>query len=318
MKKKGFTLIELLAVIVVLAIIALIATPIVMNVISNAQKGAAERSADNYVKAVETLIATKRLDGEPVEDGTYTIGTDGNLSFGDVELNGTKPSGGTITIKDGQVVKENASIKVGDYTVTYDDGAAKADQIIVLCKAIAPIQQELYDATTKTMVPTTVGIQATSSAPYAAGAVYSCNLGDGDRTFYVLSSTKDTVSLLMEENMESPATWCATGDDNSCNGDGAIASLNSQTSGWSKLFSVNGKVSLPSYDDMYGVIGDDWTAINLTNVVANNGYWTSTLCDFEITEAWIVEKTDVTTTASVNAEFGIRPVITISTEYISL
>ena len=33
MKKKGFTLIELLAVIVVLAIIALIATPIVMNVI---------------------------------------------------------------------------------------------------------------------------------------------------------------------------------------------------------------------------------------------------------------------------------------------
>ena len=34
---KGFTLIELLAVIIVLAIIALIATPIIFNVIENAK-----------------------------------------------------------------------------------------------------------------------------------------------------------------------------------------------------------------------------------------------------------------------------------------
>ena len=79
MKKRGFTLIELLAVIVVLAIIALIATPIVMNVIKNANAGAAERSADNYVKAVETLIATEKLDGTPLVDGEYTIGTDGKI-----------------------------------------------------------------------------------------------------------------------------------------------------------------------------------------------------------------------------------------------
>ena len=60
--KHGFTLIELLAVIVVLAIIALIATPIVMNTINNAKKGAAERSGENYIKQVEVAIATKRLD----------------------------------------------------------------------------------------------------------------------------------------------------------------------------------------------------------------------------------------------------------------
>ena len=48
--KHGFTLIELLAVIVVLAIIA---TPIVMNTINNAKKGVAERSAENYIKQVE-------------------------------------------------------------------------------------------------------------------------------------------------------------------------------------------------------------------------------------------------------------------------
>ena len=36
--KKGFTLIELLAVIVILAIIALIATPLILNVIDDSKK----------------------------------------------------------------------------------------------------------------------------------------------------------------------------------------------------------------------------------------------------------------------------------------
>ena len=49
MNKKGFTLVELLAVIVILAIIALIATPLILNVIDNAKKGAAEASANGYM-----------------------------------------------------------------------------------------------------------------------------------------------------------------------------------------------------------------------------------------------------------------------------
>ena len=55
MNKKGFTLIELLAVIVILAIIALIATPIVMNTISKAQEGADLRSVEAYGKEIESL-----------------------------------------------------------------------------------------------------------------------------------------------------------------------------------------------------------------------------------------------------------------------
>ena len=54
--KKGFTLIELLAVIVVLAIIALIATPIVMNTIEKSKKGAAIESANNLIKSAEYYI----------------------------------------------------------------------------------------------------------------------------------------------------------------------------------------------------------------------------------------------------------------------
>lgn len=51
--KKGFTLIELLAVIVILAIIALIATPIILNMISKARRSAARSSALGFVDSVE-------------------------------------------------------------------------------------------------------------------------------------------------------------------------------------------------------------------------------------------------------------------------
>ncbi len=109
MKKRGFTLIELLAVIVILAIIALIATPIVMSVIENARKGAAERSTENYIRAVETTVATERLNGNPLE-GAYLINADGNLCAEvdgvsclnpvTVDVSGNKPSGGNIQIND--------------------------------------------------------------------------------------------------------------------------------------------------------------------------------------------------------------------------
>ena len=51
-KKKGFTLIELLAVIIILAVVALIATPMVLNVVEEAKKSAAESEANMIYKAI--------------------------------------------------------------------------------------------------------------------------------------------------------------------------------------------------------------------------------------------------------------------------
>ena len=59
--KKGFTLIELLAVIVILAIIALIATPIILNIIEDAREESNKRSIDMYAKAVTNAIANYQL-----------------------------------------------------------------------------------------------------------------------------------------------------------------------------------------------------------------------------------------------------------------
>lgn len=57
MNKKGFTLIELLAVIVILAIIALIATPIILNVIDKAEKGALKDSAYGIIESGQLYYA---------------------------------------------------------------------------------------------------------------------------------------------------------------------------------------------------------------------------------------------------------------------
>lgn len=67
MKKRGFTLIELLAVIVILSIIALIATPIILNVISDSRKKAAEESLKGYMDAIEKRITESDLDDDQLK-----------------------------------------------------------------------------------------------------------------------------------------------------------------------------------------------------------------------------------------------------------
>ena len=130
-RKNAFTLIELLAVIVVLAIIALIATPIVMNTIKNAKKGAAERTADNYINQVETAVAEERLNKNEVLEGEYQITSDGNLcrdksaSCSDdnkikIEMSGTKPTSGKIKITNGSVDQTSSTMAIGDYIVSYN------------------------------------------------------------------------------------------------------------------------------------------------------------------------------------------------------
>ena len=68
MENKGFTLIELLAVIVILAIIALIATPIVLGIIEDARSGASERSAEYILKNVELAYSSAYM--KAYEGGT--------------------------------------------------------------------------------------------------------------------------------------------------------------------------------------------------------------------------------------------------------
>ena len=60
--KKAFTLIELVSVLVILAILALIVTPLVLNIIRKARISADKRSIDAYGRSVELAIADYLLD----------------------------------------------------------------------------------------------------------------------------------------------------------------------------------------------------------------------------------------------------------------
>ena len=68
MNKKGFTLIELLAVIIILAVIALIATPVVLNVVENAKKQANKNSVYGLLDGAKLYYAESLLDTNKQND----------------------------------------------------------------------------------------------------------------------------------------------------------------------------------------------------------------------------------------------------------
>ena len=118
-KKYGFTLIELLAVIVVLAVIAMITTPIVFGVINTAKKGAAEQSTVAYAKAVEDTVAIAAMNNK-----SYANRNDYLYDEIKVDVSGSTPTGGIYALKDGIVTR--GTFCVNGYKVTYSDSKAKA------------------------------------------------------------------------------------------------------------------------------------------------------------------------------------------------
>ena len=67
MKKKGFTLIELLAVILILAIIAAILSPIVRNIIDSAKEQADRRSVERYARAAQEYYVESQYDQDKAD-----------------------------------------------------------------------------------------------------------------------------------------------------------------------------------------------------------------------------------------------------------
>ena len=357
MKRKGFTLIELLAVIVVLAIIALIATPIVMNTIKRSKKGAAERSADSYVKQVEVAVATERLNKNEVLDGEYQITNDGNLcrdksaSCSDdkkikIEMNGTKPSSGKIKITNGSVDQSLSNMTIGDYNVsynstkkTYEATEKGSSTTTALCTANTtkvsalvwngnddPGQESSYTRQE-------VGLLASESGAYTLGVTYTCELGDNEsNTFYVLEENGDNVSLIAGFNLGNTVAWSSDGsnhkaEDASAQAVTAKAALKERTSGWTKL--TESQISLPTYDQIYKAAGNKTSGLatwlnSYTKTPVALGYWTSTPAASSSDAAWLVASDSVDYVSYLNdlgvdydVYYGVRPVITVSKSNLS-
>ena len=117
-QNRGFTLVELLAVILVLSFISLIAIPTISGLVNNAKKSATQRSAEMYLKSVNSFISLSKIDSsiELLSDNIYTVA---NLKERGVKLENTLPKSGKVTISNGKVSRMDINIE--NYDVLFEN-----------------------------------------------------------------------------------------------------------------------------------------------------------------------------------------------------
>ena len=121
--KKGFTLIELLAVIVILAILALIVSPIISGVISNTKKASAQRSIEGYIKAIELAEVKYQYKN----GGTITR----DISKLSIETNGNNRVNITDIVINKKGIVESGEFEVDGYYCKYEDNKVSCTKTIV-------------------------------------------------------------------------------------------------------------------------------------------------------------------------------------------
>ena len=127
MKKKGFTLIELLAVIIILAIVALIATPVVLNIIEKIRISAAESSAKGYTKAVEYKIMNDGLFDDISYDGEYDV-IENDLA---ISYQGEGPSSGSFIVEKNKVTY--GEFCINGFPIKYENDYGKYTPNLLDC-----------------------------------------------------------------------------------------------------------------------------------------------------------------------------------------
>ncbi len=217
MKRKGFTLIELLAVIVVLAIIALIATPTILGVIEKARRGAAEQSALGYIDAVEMQVSLNSLDleKEDIKDGVYTVS---QLKKLEVSIKGQSPSDESwVKIKNGRVVAY--SLKFGRYTITLDENNNK------VIEKDGEVIEKPDDSTTNpdnkkyTVYSNGTAVYynpETNSKCNESEAVSTTGTKTGCMEWYTFNDEGEnasTVNMILDHNTTAHVAWNSTGSN---------------------------------------------------------------------------------------------------------
>ena len=343
MKRKGFTLIELLAVIVILAIIALIATPTILGVIEKARKGASEQSALGYIDAVEKQVAINQVKDENlINDGTY------NVPMTDITVKGEAPTKGWLKIEKGMVT--NYSFVIGKYVITKGSETVKGDEPE---KNIEP--------------PKTYTVYSNGTAVYynpvknekcnESEAVSTTGTKTGCMKWYTFNDegkNASTVNMILDHNTTAKVAWNSTGSNSEMKE--ITTALTADTSTWNSSL----KAKLITADEVAKITGntsfngatstsDSWFYLDSNNQtqtaktqgaskyawlfdytnectsygcnVANSstlGYWTSTPTANSDSYVWYIRRDGFLTNYNAySTSLGIRPVITISKDIIS-
>ena len=326
-KNKGFTLVELLAVIVILALIALIATPIILNVINDAKKQAAKDSAYGYMDAVEKYIVSSELEGKSIKDGTYSV-EELNKK---ISVKGSTPDNGNIEIKN----KEVKSYEIGiDGYVVSNGEVKKASTTKEIKNGTAVYYNPVYGEKCNDYT------EANSKTGTKSGCMkwYVFNDKEGNAT----------VNVILDHNTTANVAWNSAGNNSEMKE--VKIKLEEDTKDWkntARLITANEVAKITGYTSWgTNITGYPWFCFDTnqqddtndcakaqgtskyawlfdytkecTNYGCNTpnlsswGYWTSTQYVNSI-HVWFVSRNgrlDVNSASSTG--HGVRPVITIS------
>ena len=328
-KNKGFTLVELLAVIVILALIALIATPIILNVINDAKKQAAKDSAYGYMDAVEKYIVSSELEDESIPDGTYRV-EDLNKK---ISVKGSTPDNGTIKI-------ESKTVK--SYDIGIDGYAVSNGEV------------EKVSTTKNFKNGTAVYYNPVSGKKCKSSeAVSTTGTKSGCMKWYVFNDKEGnaTVNVILDHNTTAGVAYNSTGSNSEMKE--VKRKLEEDTKDWKKtarLITANevAKITENTGFDA-STENQDWFYLDSNNQTqiasstnkskyawlfdytnectnygcnkpdsSNWGYWTSTSYKGNSTYAWHVYRVGSLYNYYVfDNAIGVRPVITISKSNIS-
>jgi len=215
--KKGFTLIELLAVIVILAIIALIATPIILNMINDARKSAAVDSAYGYIEAIDYNNAMAQLNNKYNKIASGDVTTINN----DVKVKGTKPTSGTIDIDvSGRVIE--ADLCIDGFNIVYQNEKAKATDSTKCDNNInkEPIVYKVYNKGDEIYLDPTGSVtnctkELAESNLNANGT--STGITSGCMKFYVITTdddnSKKSINVILDHNTSGNVAWNSAGNN---------------------------------------------------------------------------------------------------------
>ena len=310
MKKNGFTLIELLAVIVILAIIALIATPIILGIINDAREESNERSVELYASAVRNGIAAYQLrEGKEVLPGTYNESNP--LPF-EPEYDGKVDCTNVIISENGKVSLEKCTVNNG--TKEYSYGIEEESSVAKVCTR--QNDEEGFDTVT-------------------------CTIGQNTESFYVMNSyltdvPSDKIVMMTKYNID-PTTYRQI----STAGYVAFSSTNywsSETTYPVDVYDERNDIIKPIVDNyvsyLNGSLIEDATGSLLTysqattlgcsgsgrscstapSWVYSTSYWTGSAND--TVGVWYVYSSGLFVgdfDSDYDFSYGVRPVITIST-----